>query len=194
MFNSFASIKSKQISASSIAFKVRSTENFSIPTSCLPGLRIPAVSMISIVFSLNLISVRFVSRVVPATFATIACCFPAIVLKRYDFPAFGRPTKATRITSSGCFSSLTFGIFSAISVRSSSTPALCSAEVRIIGLIPSRKNSSFGKFPFKSVLFKTKITGFRDFKAFFAIKRSSFEKGLVLSRTTKINSLASTAS
>lgn len=44
---SVASTSKAQMSASSMAARVRRAENFSMPTSRLPGLRKPAVSRIS---------------------------------------------------------------------------------------------------------------------------------------------------
>ena len=50
--SSLTSMSSKQTSDSSIAARVRRTENFSIPCSCLPLRRTPAVSRSSIVWLL----------------------------------------------------------------------------------------------------------------------------------------------
>ena len=47
-WGSVASMSRAQTSASSMAERVRRAENFSMPTSRLPGLRSPAVSKISI--------------------------------------------------------------------------------------------------------------------------------------------------
>lgn len=92
---SVLSTSRQQTSASSIAARVRSAENFSMPTSLLPGRRRPAVSSNSMLRPLYLIVVRLTSRVVPARFATTACCFLAKVLKRELLPTFGRPIRAS---------------------------------------------------------------------------------------------------
>lgn len=94
---SVASISRAQMSDSSMAARVRSAENFSMPTSRLPGLRKPAVSRICRLWFLNFISTRLTSRVVPCLLDTMACCFLARLLNRLDLPTLGRPISAMLI-------------------------------------------------------------------------------------------------
>ena len=94
LWGSVASTRSAQMSASSMAARVRMAENFSMPTSRRPGFLRPAVSKISRVWPLYLTRTRFTSRVVPWRLLTMACCFLARELKRLDLPTFGRPMRA----------------------------------------------------------------------------------------------------
>ena len=91
---SVESTNKQQMSASSIAANVRIAENFSIPTSRLPGFLSPAVSRISSSRPLYLICTLFTSRVVPCLELTIACCFLPSALNSDDFPTFGLPIRA----------------------------------------------------------------------------------------------------
>ena len=129
----------------------------------------------------------------PATLATMACCLPAKVLNRLLFPTFGRPISATRIMSSGAVS-VAGGISSAMLSRSSEMPMLCSAEVFMMFLMPSRLNSSIEREPFKSALLAIKMTGLPLFRAFFANCRSASEGYAVESTVTRITSAAAEAS
>ncbi len=193
VLSSFTSINRKQTSLSSMAWSERRTLNFSMPTSCFPGLRIPAVSSSSIAWPLYLTATRLTSRVVPAMLATIACCLPASVLNRWLLPTFGRPINEIRSTSSGA-ASLRGGINDVMVLSVSSSPPVCSALVRIISLIPRRRNSSTGKLPLRSDLLVRRITGFLLLRAFFATMRSSSLGYWVESTTTRMTSAASAAS
>ena len=176
-----------------MAARVRRTLNFSMPISCLPWRRIPAVSSSSIACPWYCRRTRLTSRVVPARLATMACCLPASVLNRLDLPTFGRPIRAILRVSLGstCFLA---GMCWQISLRMSAMPELCSAEVRMIDLIPRRKNSLSGRLPFRSILLVMRMTGLRLFRAVLATRRSSSLGYLVLSTTTRMTSAASAAS
>lgn len=93
-WGSVASTRRAQMSDSSIAARVRRAENFSMPTSRLPGLRRPAVSRISRFLPWNLTLMRLTSRVVPWREETMACCFLPRELKRLLLPTLGRPIRA----------------------------------------------------------------------------------------------------
>ena len=92
---SVASTRRAQMSDSSMAARVRRAENFSMPTSRLPGLRRPAVSRISRFRPRKRTSTRLTSRVVPWRELTRACCFWPRELKRLDLPTLGRPIRAS---------------------------------------------------------------------------------------------------
>ena len=171
-FNSLTSISRKQTSASLMACMVRKTENFSIPVSCLPWRRMPAVSSSSMVWPWYRTWTRLTSRVVPATLATMACCLPARVLNRLLLPTFGLPIKATRMMSSGVVA-VAGGMSSAILSRSSEIPILCSVEVLMMILMPRRLNSSVWSEPLRSALLAMSRTGLPLFKAFLASWRSA---------------------
>ena len=134
-WGSVASRRRAQISASSIAARVRRAENFSIPTSRLPGLRRPAVSRISRDFPLYLTSTRLTSRVVPWRLETRACCFLPRELKRLDLPTLGRPMRAN-------FIALACGRKSVLEAHPASPPS------RVSGANPRRSSgpSSNGAF------------------------------------------------
>ena len=92
-----ASIIITQTSARSTAIYARRTLYFSIASSILLFLLIPAVSIntnLPLSFSTT---VSTASRVVPAMSETITLSSPAILFTREDFPAFGFPITATLI-------------------------------------------------------------------------------------------------
>ena len=109
---SVASISRAETSDSSMAASERMAENFSTPTSRLPGRRRPAVSRISIACFLNLIVTRLISRVVPCWLLTRACCFLARPLKRLDLPTLGRPIRASLMGWSVVFLGSRVGVVS----------------------------------------------------------------------------------
>ena len=94
LWGSVESMSKQQMSDSSMAARVLMAENFSRPTSRLPGLRRPAVSSISRSRPLYFNCRRLMSRVVPCFELTIACCLRPRVLNRDDLPTFGRPMRA----------------------------------------------------------------------------------------------------
>ena len=206
-WGSFASIRSAQMSASSMAARVRMAENFSIPTSRLPGFLRPAVSRISIVWPLNLIRMRLMSRVVPCLELTMACCFWPSRLKRLDFPTFGRPMRANLIKGLPFSSRLILdsSAVSALGVIFSSSKIWCLraeipkpvvAEVLKISvsLIPNLRYSKGSRDSLRSDLLRIRKTGFFDFSAEREISRSRKSGYLVESTVTRMRSATSMAS
>ena len=97
---SVASIIMTHTSARSTASSERMTEYFSIFSSTLLFLRIPAVSIkVNLPCALST-SASTLSRVVPAMLDTITRSSPSTRLSRLDLPTFGLPMSATRMRSS----------------------------------------------------------------------------------------------
>ena len=199
-WGSVASTRRAQISASSMAARVRRAENFSIPTSRLPGFLRPAVSRISRLWPLNLISKRLMSLVVPCLLLTIACCFWPRLLKRLDLPTFGRPMRASFRAGFEGFSDTTEPTEFSSSLSkicfNSAIPCPVVAEVRKMysSGMPRARNSLVSSASPRSYLFKIKKTDFLERRAERAIWRSRSSKYFVESTTMQIMVAESMAS
>ena len=121
----------RQTSARSIASWARMTENFSTRSSTLDFRRIPAVSIKTYFPYLFSNGVSTASRVVPATSLTITRFSPKMQLISEDFPTFGFPMTATRMTSSSSSSPSSSGKYSKQASSRSPVPCPWMAETGI---------------------------------------------------------------
>ncbi|OQA02540.1 MAG: hypothetical protein BWY68_00962 [bacterium ADurb.Bin400] len=201
---SLASATITAMSASRKARQERITLKLStVSLVIFPRRRIPAVSIILIMWFLCSNKILTTSRVVPASSETIARFLPIIVFSNVDLPTFGLPIIATLITGFGACSSVIVDeigsvIFSSWwCIASSMSPVLFPdmADTGIIGKSPKRRKTLMSRCRSTlSALFTISITSFLLLRSFRATILSMSLSLSFQSTTNRIKSASSIAS